>query len=66
MRSAPAESSFQPNARRSTRCKLDSVLTPLQMRRYDEEDISILVTSGHFYFGTTHSRKTLDNTETLM
>jgi len=23
------------------------------MRRYDEGDISILVTSGHFYFGTT-------------
>ena len=30
------------------------------MRRYDEGDISILVTRGHFYFGTTPNRAHID------
>jgi hypothetical protein len=46
MRSAAAESSFQPNARPLTRRKLDSVLAPPRMRRYDEGDISTLVQQG--------------------
>ena len=30
------------------------------MRRYGEGDISILVTSGHFYSGTTESEEKID------
>jgi hypothetical protein len=33
--------------------KKATFLPPLKMPRYDEGDISILVRSGHFYFGTT-------------